>query len=47
MINIVAIGKKHEPWLVEGIERYQKRLKAPFNRMDYVAKLTAKSGYGC
>lgn len=30
MINIVAIGKKHEPWLAEGIERYQKRLKAPF-----------------
>lgn len=30
MINIVAIGKKHESWLIEGIERYQKRLKAPF-----------------
>ena len=31
MINIVAIGKKHEPLLNEGIERYQKRLRAPFN----------------
>lgn len=31
MISVVAIGKKHEPWLIEGIERYQKRLTAPFN----------------
>mgnify|MGYP001608710256 FL=1 len=31
MITVVAIGKKHEPWLIEGIERYQKRLQAPFN----------------
>jgi len=29
-IHIVAIGKKHEDWVVEGISRYQKRLKAPF-----------------
>jgi len=29
-IRIIAIGKKHEPWVVEGIERYQKRLKRPF-----------------
>lgn len=31
MITVIAIGKKHEPWLVEGIERYQKRLQPPFN----------------
>lgn len=31
MITVIAIGKRHEPWLVEGIERYKKRLKAPFN----------------
>lgn len=31
MITVIAIGKKHEPWLVEGIERYQKRLQTPFN----------------
>jgi len=29
-IRIFAIGKKHESWVSEGIERYQKRLKAPF-----------------
>lgn len=29
-LRIVAVGKKHESWVAEGIERYQKRLKAPF-----------------
>lgn len=31
MIRIIAIGKKHERWIEEGVERYQKRLRAPFN----------------
>ena len=31
MIKIIAIGKKHEPWVVDGIARYQKRLKPPFD----------------
>ena len=30
-IRIIAIGKKHESWINEGIQRYQKRLKRPFN----------------
>jgi 23S rRNA (pseudouridine1915-N3)-methyltransferase len=29
-IKVIAVGKKHESWVVEGIERYQKRLKRPF-----------------
>jgi len=29
-LHIVTVGKKHESWVAEGIERYQKRLKAPF-----------------
>lgn len=29
-IKIVAVGKKHESWVTEGIERYQKRLRVPF-----------------
>lgn len=29
-IKIVAVGKKHESWVAEGIERYQKRLRTPF-----------------
>ena len=31
MITIIAVGKKHEPWITDGVERYQKRLKAPWN----------------
>ena len=31
MIKVIAIGKKHESWVAEGIERYQKRLKSPFD----------------
>jgi 23S rRNA (pseudouridine1915-N3)-methyltransferase len=31
MIRILAVGKKHEAWVLEGIERYEKRLKAPWN----------------
>jgi 23S rRNA (pseudouridine1915-N3)-methyltransferase len=30
MIRIIAIGKKHESWVCEGLERYQKRLRQPF-----------------
>ena len=29
-LRVVAIGKKHEAWISEGIERYQKRLRKPF-----------------
>ncbi len=34
-IRVLAIGKKHEPWVDDGIERYQKRLQRPFD-MDWV-----------
>lgn len=30
-ITVYAIGKKHESWVLEGIERYQKRLRPPFS----------------
>lgn len=30
-IRIVAVGKKHESWVVDGIERYQARFKKPYN----------------
>ena len=30
-LHILAVGKKHESWVAEGIDRYQKRLKAPFS----------------
>ena len=31
MIRIVAVGKKHEQWVLDGIGRYEKRLKKPFD----------------
>jgi len=31
LITILAIGKKHESWVAEGIERYQKRLIKPYD----------------
>ena len=31
MITIVAIGKKHDSWVVEGVQRYQERLKKPYD----------------
>jgi 23S rRNA (pseudouridine1915-N3)-methyltransferase len=30
-LSIIAIGKKHESWITEGIDRYETRLKKPFN----------------
>lgn len=30
-IRIVAVGKKHESWVLEGILRYEKRLQRPFD----------------
>ena len=30
-IRILAIGKKHEAWVIEGVQRYQKRLQRPFD----------------
>lgn len=29
-LHILAVGKKHEDWVSDGITRYQKRLKTPF-----------------
>lgn len=31
MIRILAVGKKHESWVSEGVERYEKRLQKPWN----------------
>lgn len=44
MIRIIAVGKKHENWVTEGIERYQKRLKKPFNIEWVLLPHSAKKG---
>ena len=30
-LKVITVGKKHDMWVVDGIERYQKRLRAPFS----------------
>lgn len=30
-LTILTVGKKHESWVLEGIERYQKRLRQPYD----------------
>jgi len=31
MINVIAVGKKHEDWVSGGIKRYQTRCKQPWS----------------
>lgn len=31
MITIISVGKKHESWITAGLERYEKRLKRPWD----------------
>lgn len=38
MINILAIGDKTESWVSPGVERYQKRLKAPWDIKWYLLR---------
>ncbi|NLA43332.1 23S rRNA (pseudouridine(1915)-N(3))-methyltransferase RlmH [Candidatus Saccharibacteria bacterium] len=35
MIRIIAIGKKHDAWVRDGLQRYYKRLRKPFS-VDWV-----------
>ncbi len=43
-IKIVAVGKKHESWVEEGIERYQKRLMRPFDVTWVLIPHSAREG---
>lgn len=42
MISIITIGKKHENWVHQGIERYQQRLQRP---RDVKWSIIAHSAY--
>lgn len=44
MITIVAIGKKHEAWIEDGLERYQKRLRRPFDVRWVLLPHSSKQG---
>ncbi len=43
-IRILAVGKRHESWVSEGIERYQKRLKKPFDIEWVLLPHSARNG---
>lgn len=44
MIRILAIGKKHESWIEDGLTRYQKRLRAPFDATWVLLPYSSKNG---
>ncbi len=44
-IRVVAIGKKHESWVSEGIERYQKRLKRAYSVEWVLLPHSAREGH--
>lgn len=31
MIEVIAVGKKHDSWIQDGLERYEKRLRSPYD----------------
>jgi 23S rRNA (pseudouridine1915-N3)-methyltransferase len=45
-IRIIAIGKGHGSWIVQGIERYEKRLKRPFDVSWILLPHSARDGNG-
>jgi len=45
-IRILATGKKHEDWVADGIERYQRRLKKPFDARWQLLPHSAREANG-
>jgi len=43
-LRILAVGKKHESWVLEGVERYEKRLKKPYDTTWVLLPHSARSG---
>ena len=43
-LRIIAIGKKHESWIADGVQRYQKRLSKPFDAQWVLLPHSAKEG---
>ncbi|PRI11372.1 50S rRNA methyltransferase [Leucobacter massiliensis] len=41
---MLAIGKKHESWVAEGIERYERRLRKPFDASWTLLPHSAREG---
>ena len=45
MIEIVTVGKKHELWVAPGLERYQKRLRQPWDVKWTLLPHSARDGH--
>lgn len=45
-IRVIAVGKKHESWVGEGISRYETRLKRPFDVSWVLLPHSAREGLG-
>lgn len=43
-IRILAVGKKHENWVADGIERYERRLRKPFDASWQLLPHSAREG---
>ena len=43
-IRILAIGKKHENWVSDGIARYEQRLRKPFDVTWQLLPHSAREG---
>lgn len=43
-LRALAVGKKHESWVAEGIARYEKRLKKPFDLKWQLIPHSAREG---
>lgn len=44
MIKVIAIGRKHEPWIADALDRYQKRLQKPWNAEWVLLPHSAREG---
>lgn len=43
-VRILAIGKKHESWVADGIKRYEQRLRKPFDAAWQLLPHSAREG---
>lgn len=43
-VRILAVGKKHEPWVTDGIDRYEQRLRKPFDASWQLIPHSARDG---
>jgi len=43
-VRILAVGKRHESWVAEGIDRYERRLRKPFDASWRLLPHSAREG---